>query len=134
MSKEEFEKLIGKEIGKEDYDIIETVYTWHPSIPEVGGKEVIAKLYEVGGMEVMKDMHVKAIKYYGYAQLKALINKIKNKIDEIEDESVSCDCVDSVKADLKGIETTLIAIEGNIYNYRTHMMQEPVICPFKECE
>ena len=43
MTKQEFEKKIGAEISQKDYSIVEHVYTWHPSISEVEGKEQIAK-------------------------------------------------------------------------------------------
>lgn len=46
----------------EDYALVEYVYAWHPSIPEVGGKKVIASLYAAGGMLVMRDMLPRASK------------------------------------------------------------------------
>ena len=45
MTKQEFQKRIGAEISQKDYSIVEHVYTWHPSISEVEGKEQIAELY-----------------------------------------------------------------------------------------
>lgn len=44
MTKQEFQKRIGAEISQKDYSIVEHVYTWHPSISEVEGKEQIAEL------------------------------------------------------------------------------------------
>lgn len=41
MTKQEFQKRIGAEISQKDYSIVEHVYTWHPSISEVEGKEQI---------------------------------------------------------------------------------------------
>lgn len=32
------------------------MYTWHPAINEVGGKDQIATLYETGGMPLIKSM------------------------------------------------------------------------------
>lgn len=64
MTKQEFEKRIGAEISQKDYSIVEHVYTWHPSISEVEGKEQIAKLYKSrnanhqehdGGCELRRD-------------------------------------------------------------------------------
>lgn len=46
MTKQEFQKRIGAEISQKDYSIVEHVYTWHPSISEVKGKEQIAELYK----------------------------------------------------------------------------------------
>ena len=56
MMKEEFEKIIGREVTPPEYAKIEFVYQFHPTIPEVGGKETIAKLFEIGGMRLIKDM------------------------------------------------------------------------------
>lgn len=41
---------------KKDYSIVEHVYTWHPSISEVEGKEQIAELYKSFGMPIIKNM------------------------------------------------------------------------------
>ena len=56
MMKHEFEERVGGEISDQNYEIIETVYTWHPAINEVGGKDQIAALYETGGMPLIKSM------------------------------------------------------------------------------
>ena len=56
MMKHEFEERVGGEISDQNYEIIETVYTWHPAINEVGGKDQIATLYETGGMPLIKSM------------------------------------------------------------------------------
>lgn len=56
MMKHEFEERVGVEISDQNYEIIETVYTWHPAINEVGGKDQIATLYETGGMPLIKSM------------------------------------------------------------------------------
>lgn len=54
MTKQEFQKRIGAEISQKDYSIVEHVYTWHPSISEVEGKEQIAELYKSFGMPIIK--------------------------------------------------------------------------------
>ncbi|MBR3232041.1 MAG: hypothetical protein IKF75_05125 [Lachnospiraceae bacterium] len=56
MTKQEFEKISGKTVSQGDYANIEFVYQFHPSIPNVGGKEMIAELYNLGGMRLIKDM------------------------------------------------------------------------------
>ena len=56
MTKQEFQKRIGTEISQKDYSIVEHVYTWHPSISEVEGKEQIAELYKSFGMPIIKNM------------------------------------------------------------------------------
>lgn len=62
MMKHEFESRIGAEVTPEEYAIIEHVYTWHPSIPNVGGKDILAQLYKLGGMTVIMDMEDSATK------------------------------------------------------------------------
>ena len=56
MTKQEFEKISGKTVSQGDYAKIEFVYQFHPSIPNVEGKEMIAELYNLGGMRLIKDM------------------------------------------------------------------------------
>ncbi len=56
MSKNEFEKLIGRAVSDEEYSTIEYVYTWHPAISETEGKDQIADLYMNYGMTVIADM------------------------------------------------------------------------------
>ena len=56
MTKQEFEKISGKTVSQGDYANIEFVYQFHPSIPNVGGKEMIAELYNLGGMRLILDM------------------------------------------------------------------------------
>lgn len=68
--KEEFEERVKAIVGKtvfspipdEDWMVINQVYTFHPAIPEAGGKEKIAQLYVGFGMTVIKDMEVRATK------------------------------------------------------------------------
>ena len=56
MMKEEFEKLNGQAISNADWETIEFVYIWHPSISETDGKQQIVDLYKNGGMLVIKGM------------------------------------------------------------------------------
>lgn len=56
MMKEEFEKFVGETVSNEDYNVIETVYIWHPSISEVSGKDQISSIYRQFGMPVIHDM------------------------------------------------------------------------------
>lgn len=72
MMREEFEKHVVEfavhnnleastitalsELNSHDYSIIELVYTYHPSIPDVDGKSKIAALFALGGMCVIIDM------------------------------------------------------------------------------
>ena len=56
MMKEEFEKIVGETVSNEDYNVIEKVYIWHPSISEVSGKDQISSIYRQFGMPVIHDM------------------------------------------------------------------------------
>lgn len=57
MMKDEFEKLIGKTVSDDDYDIIENVYTWHPNIGNANGKQQIASIYQQFGMPIIISMN-----------------------------------------------------------------------------
>jgi len=56
MQKHEFEEKIGMKVSDNDYEVIETVYTYHPSINDVNGKNQIVDLYANYGMRVIRDM------------------------------------------------------------------------------
>lgn len=69
MMREEFLKRVraipgreNAEISDADYARVEYVYMFHPAIPNVGGKDVIAHLYAYGGMLVIRDMYARAKK------------------------------------------------------------------------
>jgi hypothetical protein len=60
MNKEEFCDRTGQkyeEIGEEDWEIIQTVYNYHPLISDVKGKDELCSLFIQGGMGLMRDMH-----------------------------------------------------------------------------
>lgn len=56
MTKQEFESRIDAEVTPEQYAVVEHVYIWHPSIPNVGGKDILAQIYKLGGMSLIEDM------------------------------------------------------------------------------
>lgn len=56
MNKQEFEKKIGAEVSDRNYSIIEQVYTWHPAIDNIKGKDQIADLYLGFGMTIINGM------------------------------------------------------------------------------
>lgn len=62
MMKDEFMQHLreynpnAEEISAEDYAIVEFVYTWHPAIPNYGGKDTIAHLYHLCGIGLISDM------------------------------------------------------------------------------
>lgn len=85
----EFEERIGGEVRQSDYDIIEHVYTWHPTISNIDGKEQIAMLYKMGGMCLIKDMQPTAKLM---EELDAEKRKVERKLKEIQKkiEDVVC--------------------------------------------
>lgn len=62
MLKQEFldrvENITGKRpvVSNDDYNIIEYVYNYYPTIDDVNGKFQIATIYVYGGMPVIYDM------------------------------------------------------------------------------
>lgn len=67
MTREEFENSCiktkpqdNKRPTEEEYKLIEYVYTFHPAISEVEGKEQIATLYLNFGMSLIRDMKPRA--------------------------------------------------------------------------
>jgi len=57
MMKEEFEKRLGKEIDIEEYEVIEFVYMFHPSLDvKDDPKGQIAKVYKEFGMPFIRGM------------------------------------------------------------------------------
>ena len=77
-----------QEISNEDYRTIETVYTWHPAIGEVTGKEQIAGIYMYGGMGVIRDMlptAAKARRIEGELQaLRAQEHNLKAELERLK--------------------------------------------------
>ena len=76
MNKQEFEKLINGSVSNEDYKIIELVYTYHPSIPEVNGKGQIATLYQLGGMLKNNGQNFYSQAWTGKTTLSSLIGTL----------------------------------------------------------
>lgn len=65
MTYEEFTALAKREISTTEYhEVVEPVYTYHPAIPN---KETAAKLYDLCGLQVFRDMKptAKRIRYTG---------------------------------------------------------------------
>lgn len=66
------------EFTNEDWSTIQMVYTYHPSINEVTGKDQIAYLYFHFGMRIIKDMLTTAV------QCKDLEEQIFAKRSELD--------------------------------------------------
>ena len=81
MMKEEFEKLVGKKVSNTDYEIIEKVYVWHPSITATNGKKQISDIYKKYGMLVVKAM-LEAAEIMESIDRQEMI--LKNKLAELK--------------------------------------------------
>lgn len=62
MMKDEFKALVSRAFTHEEYEAIEKVYTFHPSVRDVGGKEQIARLFDDFGIRVILDMLPTAVR------------------------------------------------------------------------
>jgi len=59
MNKEEFCKRTGQkyeEVNEDDWNLIQTVYNYHPLISDVKGKDELCSLFLQGGFGLMQDM------------------------------------------------------------------------------
>ena len=88
MMKQEFEKLanISIQLAQSEYEVIETVYTYYPSIHHTKGKEQVAELYKTFGLRIFEDMLKRA------ETIESIQNKIiehKQKIAELENDHQS---------------------------------------------
>ena len=88
MMKSEFERLTTRPFTDTEYRVIEIVYTHHPSIDNVKGKQQIAMLYETFGMRIIHDMLPTAKKAREIndrmLKLNAQIEEAKNDLRDLE--------------------------------------------------
>lgn len=88
MMKDEFEKRIGKTVSADEYRKIEYVYTFHPLLEDVGGKDQIASLYLIGGMRLINDMMPTAEKAEVLSnqiqEIRATLDKLTNKYNALK--------------------------------------------------
>lgn len=80
MTKQEFESRATRGFTDTEYKIIEKVYTFHPSVDPVKGKDQIADLFSIFGMRVILDMLPTAEKA---EKLEAEIRETKHKLDSL---------------------------------------------------
>lgn len=80
MMKTEFEDLIHGSVTDEEYELIETVYMWHPAIRTTSGKEEVAELYLSFGMVIFKDMYPRAMKLKEIDEEIRSLNRAKDSL------------------------------------------------------
>lgn len=78
MMHNEFEKLSGKSVTPDEYNLIEFIYQWHPSISDNNGKEQIISLYSIGGLRLIRDM--KPVAELNH-QIQKEIDEAKNRMN-----------------------------------------------------
>lgn len=88
MTYEEFTALAKREISTTEYhEVVEPVYTCHPAIPN---KETAAKLYDLCGLQVFRDMKPTAKRMEQLEdeehKINCAINEMRSRLDEIGDE------------------------------------------------
>lgn len=82
MTKQEFKSLTTRDFTDKEYETIETVYTFHPSISETEGKKQIANLFDNFGFRIIADMLPTAVKAREY---EGLIAKKRHELEELQE-------------------------------------------------
>lgn len=90
MLREEFNKLVSEkmydgnpfDVGDEEYKVIETVYSFHPSISNTDGKEQVANLYVDFGFIILLDMLPRARVFQNIEYERAKINQSLRELEE----------------------------------------------------
>lgn len=85
MMKAEFEELVGIQVSSKDYEAIEFVYTWHPSISDTNGKKQIAEIYNTGGMLVINAM-LEAAMYM--QKLDGIRRGLEKKLNDVKEREL----------------------------------------------
>jgi len=83
MTKQEFKAIITRNFTDKEYEAIEAVYTFHPSISETEGKEQIASIWDTFGMRIIADMLPTATKAREYEER---ISQKKHELEELQEE------------------------------------------------
>ena len=85
MTYEEFTALAKRKITTEEYhDLVEPVYNYHPAIPN---EKTAAKLYDLCGLQVFRDMRETADRVAWLAKeqnsIRAEMDGLRGRLDEI---------------------------------------------------
>jgi len=80
MMKDEFEKLVGKTVTVEEYEVVEKVYMFFPVEPSSNGKKIYADMYKYFGLRVFEDMLMRSEKAQ---ELEDVIANAKSKLSNL---------------------------------------------------
>ena len=83
MTREEFNSRVSSPVSAEQYRSIEYVYTYHPAIDAVKGKDQISQLWEIGGARLMLDMLPTAQQA---ADLESAIADMRRSLADLEEQ------------------------------------------------
>lgn len=105
MTYEEFTALAKREISTTEYhEVVEPVYTYHPAIPN---KETAAKLYDLCGLQVFRDMKPTAKRMEQLEdeerKINCAINEMRSRLDEIGDEVRKMTTATPIATEQKGL-------------------------------
>lgn len=85
----EFEELTGCTVTPGDYRLIELVYEYNPVIKGKNPKKVIAELYKIGGMPLIKQMYPTAEKgfalYQAMEKSRAIYEEARKELELFQD-------------------------------------------------
>ena len=101
MMYEEFAKLAERKISEAEYhEVVEPVYNYHPVITD---KATAAKLYDLCGLQVFRDMRPTADKIAGLEaeerKINNRINELRVRLEEIKDEIRKMSTATSIATD-----------------------------------
>lgn len=104
MTYEEFTTIAKREIGTTEYhEIVEPVYNYHPVITD---KVTAAKLYDLCGLQVFRDMRPTADKIAvleaDERKINQQINELRFRLAEIKDEIRKMATKTPIKANKEG--------------------------------
>lgn len=92
MTKSEFEKATCATVTDSEYEVIETVYMYHPAVSNTEGKVQIANLYCTMGIRVIMDMVPTAHKARNIEQAiyakKQELNDLQEALNELRNPLV----------------------------------------------
>lgn len=75
-------------ISDNDYKSVEFVYTWHPAISKVNGKEQIARIYVDFGMSVISDMiprsRLMRERETEFMRIQSSLSELKGEIEDLK--------------------------------------------------
>jgi hypothetical protein len=92
MNYAEWVDRVKTDVSDEDWVVIHQVYQWHPMIPDVNGKDVLAKLYKQGGIGLMESMVPAA-------------NEAEKRYSRVREAQLALDVAKQVLQDAEAAET-----------------------------